>query len=152
MAIECKAAFEALLEADPAELTGRSDSELAVHVRECERCGAVAAHLLAGQERLAAALVELRPQTDVAAALNAVRGRVLRRQALQRVWQWGPVAAAAALAAAMVLQALPAARITPRETDRAVSQVEEPLLEAPSGENVVVFETRDRSAKVIWFY
>ncbi|MGD8697679.1 MAG: hypothetical protein PVJ43_00230 [Gemmatimonadales bacterium] len=150
MDISCKAAFDALLEADPAELTGRGDSELAVHVRECERCGAVAAHLLAGQERLAAALVELRPSTDVATALNTVRSRGRRRQALQRVWQWGPVAAAAAIAAAMVLQALPAARMVPGEGVPAVSQAE-PLLEVPSGRNVMVFETRDRSAKVIWF-
>ncbi len=62
----------------------------------------------------------------------------------------GPVAAAAALAAAMVLHALPA-RMMEGERAPAVAQVE-PLLEVPSGEKVMVFETRDRSAKVIWFY
>ncbi len=150
MASKCDAAFEALLEADPVELAGRGDSDLAAHVRECERCGAVAANLLAGQEQLAEALIELRPRTDVAAALQSVHERGRRRLAWERVSRWGPVAAAAAIAAAMVLQALPAARMVPGERVPAVSQAE-PLLEVPSGQNVMVFETRDRSAKVIWF-
>jgi anti-sigma-K factor RskA len=150
MAIKCDAAFEALLEADPVELAGRGDSDLAAHVRECERCGAVAANLLAGQTQLAQALLELRPRTDVAAALMSLRVRGRRRLVWERVSRWGPVAAAAAIAAAMVLQALPAARMVPGESVPAVSQAE-PLLEVPSGQNVMVFETRDRSAKVIWF-
>jgi len=150
MAIKCDAAFEALLEADPVEVAGRGDSELASHVRECERCGVVAANLLAGQEQLAAALTELRPRTDVTAALMSLRVQGRRRLAWERVSRWGPVAAAAAIAAAMVLQALPAARMVPGEGVPAVSQAE-PLLEVPSGQNVMVFETRDRSAKVIWF-
>jgi anti-sigma factor RsiW len=150
MAISCNTAFEALLEAEPAELAGRVDSDLAVHVRECERCGAVAASLLAGQEQLAGALVELRPRTEVAEALNALRARRGRKLAWERAWRWGSVAAAAAIAAAMVLRALPTARMMPGESVPAVSQAE-PLLEVPSGQNVMVFETRDRSAKVIWF-
>jgi hypothetical protein len=40
--------------------------------------------------------------------------------------------------------------MVPGEGVPAVSQAE-PLLEVPSGRNVMVFETRDRSAKVIWF-
>jgi hypothetical protein len=150
MAINCHTAFEALLEGEPAELAGRGDSELAVHVRECERCGAVAAKLLVGQEQLAGALVELRPRTDVSAALSAVHARGRSKLAWERAWRWGPVAAAAALAAAMVLQALPARMMEGGNVP--VAEQMEPLLEAPSGENVMVFETRDRSAKVIWFY
>ena len=30
--------------------------------------------------------------------------------------------------------------------------VDEPLVEAAAGQNVMVFETSDQSAKVIWFY
>ncbi|MGD8866391.1 MAG: hypothetical protein PVI01_02155 [Gemmatimonadales bacterium] len=150
MATDCDKALERLLEADPAELAGRGDSELASHVRECDRCAAVGARLLAGQEPLAAELTEWRPRTDVGSALRAVHARRGRTLHWERVWRWAPVAAAAALAAAMVLQALPS-RMVEGGRVPAVAEVE-PLLEAPSGENVLVFETRDGSTKVIWFY
>lgn len=150
MATDCDKAFERLLEADPAELAGRGASELALHVRECDRCAAVGARLLAGQQQLAAALTEWRPRTEVGAALSAVRARRGRSANWERVWRWAPVAAAAVLAAAMVWRALPSGMVE-GERVPAVAEVE-PLLEVPSGENVLVFETRDKSAKVIWFY
>jgi hypothetical protein len=150
MATDCNGILERLLEADPAELAGRGESDLALHVRECDRCATVAGRLLAGQEQLAAELAEWRPRSDVSAALVAVHARRGRRLAWERARRWGPVAAAAALAAAMVLQALPS-RVLEGERVPAVAEVE-PLLEAPSGENVLVFENRDHSTKVIWFY
>jgi hypothetical protein len=151
MAIDCDAALERLLEANPAELAGRDDSELAVHVRGCGRCQAVAARLLAGQEQLAGALGELRPRTDVGEALSTARARRSKALKWQRVSRWGPVAAAAVVAAVMVLQSLPAARMIEGENVRAPAQME-PLVEAAAGQNVLVFETGDQSAKVIWFY
>lgn len=151
MAIDCAAAYERLLEANPAELAGRDDSELAVHVRECGRCQAVAARLLAGQEQLAGALGALRPRTDVGEALNAARARRSKVLRWQKASRWGPVAAAAVVAAVMVLQSLPAARMMEGENIPAPAQME-PLVEAAAGQNVLVFETSDQSAKVIWFY
>lgn len=151
MDADCKNELERLLTADPAELAGRIDSDLALHVRECERCAAVAARLLAGQGQLAASLIELRPRTEASVALAAVHARRDRKLVWERAWRWGPVAAAAALAAAMVLEALPSRTLEGGRSPVGAAQVE-PLLEAPSGENVMVFETRDRSAKVIWFY
>lgn len=150
MDADCRHQLDRLLAADPAELAGRGDSDLALHVRECNRCAAVAARLLAGQEQLAASLIELRPRTEASVALAAVHARRGRKLAWESAWRWGPVAAAAALAAAMVLRALPSRTMEGGRVPVAEIQVE-PLLDAPSGENVMVFETRDRSARVIWF-
>jgi anti-sigma-K factor RskA len=151
MAINCDNAFERLLEADPAELAGETDSELAVHVRECARCQAVATELLAGQVQLASALGELCPAMNVSEALSVAYAR--RRKALrwERTWRWGPVAAAAVLAAAMVLGSLPADRMVEGDI-AAVPAAAEPLVEEATSQGVLVFETRNQSAKVVWFY
>jgi anti-sigma-K factor RskA len=151
MGTNCDTALERLLEADPAELAGQGDSELATHVRECSRCQMVAARLLTGQEALAGALNVLGPPTEVGEALSAVRAR--RRKLLRReqAWRWGPVAAAATVAAAMVLGSLPAGRTVEGEMVQAPAQIEA-LVEAAPGQNVMVFESSDQSAKVIWFY
>ena len=156
MAMECKSALELLLEAGPAELAGQGDSELAAHVRECERCGAVASRLLEGQEELAGALAELGPRTDVEEALSIVRAR--RRGMGWRRYGWRlatPLAAAAVLAvlllAVLLLARLPNGRM-PGEMVQLPAPPIEPAVEVPLAQNVMVFETRDRSAKVIWFY
>ncbi len=151
MAMKCDDAFDRLLEADPQELTGRTDSDLAVHVRGCARCQVVASELLAGQVQLAGELAKLRPRPDVSEALRLTRARWRRTRRLERAWHWGPVAAAAVLAAAMVLSSLPAGRMV--EGDIAtVPTTLEPLVEEATSRNVLVFEARDRSAKVVWFY
>ena len=151
MAINCDAAFERLLEADPAELAGQGDSELAVHVRECARCQTAGAKLLGGQEQLAAALTQMVPHTDVDRALSAARVRRSKAQRRQQFWQWGPVAAAAAIAGVMILQALGGTPMLEGEIGPVPASIE-PLVEAPADQNVMVFETSDQSAKVIWFY
>jgi len=143
--------LELLLAAEPAELAGQGDSELAAHVRECKRCGAVAARLLEGQEQLAGALAELGPRTDVEAALSVARAR--RRSIRWRRGGWrvaAPLAAAAALAL-LFLARLPDGRM-PGEVVLLPAPRIESVVEAPLAQNVVVFETRDRTAKVIWFY
>lgn len=149
--MECKSALELLLEAEPAELAGQGDSELAAHVRECERCGAVAARLLEGQEQLAGALAELGPRTDVEEALSIVRAR--RGGIAWRRYGWrlaAPLAAAAVLAV-LLLARLPDGRMPGKMVQLPAPRIE-PAVEAPLAQNVMVFETRDRSAKVIWFY
>jgi hypothetical protein len=151
MAINCDAAFERLLEADPAEIAGQGDSELAVHVRECARCQAVGAKLLGGQEQLAVALTQIVPHTDVDRALSAARARRSKAHRWQQFWQWGPVAAAAAIAGVMILQALGGTPMLEGEIGPVPAAIE-PLVEAPADQNVMVFETSDQSATVIWFY
>ena len=151
MGINCDTAYERLLEADPAELVGQGDSELAVHVRECTRCQAVGTKLLAGQEQLAMALIGYRPATDVERALSAARARRAKARTWGWAWQWGPVAAAAVAAGVMILQSVTGSRMM----DTAIAMVPpaiEPLVEVAADQNVMVFETKDESAKVIWFY
>jgi len=151
MAINCDAAFERLLEADPVELAGKGDSEVAVHVRECARCQAVGAKLLEGQGQLAGALTQMVLHTDVDQALSAARVRRSKARRWQQFWQWGPVAAAAAIAGVMILQALGGNAMLEGEV-LSVPAAIEPLVEASAGQNVMVFETRGQSTKVIWFY
>jgi hypothetical protein len=50
----CTQMLERLIEADPDALAGRGSSDVAAHVRECARCGAVARQLLADTSLLAA--------------------------------------------------------------------------------------------------
>lgn len=151
MAINCDAAYERLLQADPVELAGRSDSELASHVRTCPRCEAVAEQLLAGQVQLANALAELGPRTDVGDALSAVRARRRAVSKWELVRGWAPIAAAAAIAAMMVLQSVGGGAMMEGEVAPLRAAIE-PLVEAPATQNVMVFETSDKAAKVIWFY
>jgi anti-sigma factor RsiW len=153
MTIDCRVALERLLDAEPAELEGRGDSELAAHVRGCTRCGALAARLTRGQAELARALDALGPRLDVEAALAAVRVRPLRASAWRRTVAWGtPLAAAAVLASVILVRGWNRGPSLPNEMlPRSVAAIE-PLVEAPAAGNVLVFETKDQSAKVIWFY
>ncbi len=107
--------------------------------------------MLAGQERLAAALGELRPATGVEQALNLTRARRSKAPRWQRVWQWAPVPAAAAAAALMIVQSLGGGRLTDSPVVLAPAMAE-PLVEVETDQSVMVFESRDQSSKVIWFY
>ena len=152
MGISCNTAFERLLEADPVELEGRGDSELAAHVRECRRCSAVAAKLLEGQERLATELNGMSPGVAVERALAAARARRRQKPGWRRVLRWAaPLAAAAAVAGVFFLRTPDTSRMPGEIVLRPVPRIE-PLVEMPVGRNVMVFETKDESAKVIWFY
>lgn len=153
MAMRCDAALERLLEADPAELAGQGDSELATHVRDCERCGAVAAKLLDSQERLATALNDMGPRVGVDEALATIRPQRSGASARWRsAWRWAaPLAAAAAAAGIFFATQTDTSRMPGELVMRPAPRVE-PLVEMASAQNVMVFETNDRSAKVIWFY
>lgn len=161
MGIECDRAFELLLEADPAELTPSGEGELSDHLRECGRCRHVATRLLKGQLELGRALDGVGPRLGVEEALIRARATARRRSRLGRAWRWGAPLAAAAVLAGLLVTRGPA----PPESNRGaarpspVARAEplplapmEPLVQAPADRNVMVFETSDRSAKVIWFY
>jgi hypothetical protein len=152
MAIECAKALELLLEADPAELTGSGDSKLAAHVRECARCGAVGLRLLDEQERLSRELAELEPRVGVEDALQAARRLRVSRGRRRRAWRVAAPLAAAAAVAAVFLARGPEAGRMPGEVMALPAKRIEPLVEVSDAQNVMVFETRDRSTKVIWFY
>jgi anti-sigma factor RsiW len=152
--VNCDVALERMLEADPDELAGRGDSELALHVAGCARCGAVAAELLAGQETLAAGLRSLEGGRDVEVVLDGVRRAAARRRRRRRLLSRvaAPLAAAAALALLVVgdrgSQVRPQASLPPRA---AVSRPEQTVRLAPNT-NAVVFETDNPKITVVWFY
>ncbi|UCF18479.1 MAG: hypothetical protein JSU87_11070 [Gemmatimonadota bacterium] len=152
MAIDCTTALELLLEAEPADLDGSASSELSVHVRECARCRAVGQELLVQQDRLSRELAALRPAVGVEDALQKARRERMRRSRRRQAWRLAaPLAAAAAVAAVFLARGPEAGRMPGEVVALPASRIE-PSVEVSAGQNVMVFETRDRSAKVIWFY
>ncbi len=85
--MKCENGLVLLLEAEREELEGRGTSEVAAHVRECARCGAVAARLLADTQVLAAHV-----------AARSVGERSARRSVSRPFVFGGALAAAAAIA------------------------------------------------------
>lgn len=152
MAIDCEAALARMMEAEPGELAGEAETELTGHLRRCARCSAVAAGLLEGEAELNRALGSLRPRTNVEEALDRAR-RARSRVARRSAWPVAlALAAAAALAGILFLRPTPFETL-PRSDVPVVERWEErPFVAPQANRNVLVFETRDRSAKVIWFY
>jgi hypothetical protein len=89
--MKCENSLVLLLEAEREELEGRGTSEVAAHVRECARCGAVAARLLADTQVLATHIA-----THVAA--RGVEARAARRSVSRPLVFGGALVAAAAIA------------------------------------------------------
>lgn len=143
-------AMERMLEADPDELVGESDTPLAAHVQKCERCNALGRRLLEEQTTLARAIEEIRPR---AAATEATDRALGGRGTGSSRWGWGavlvPLAAAAAVAALLLW--------TPREGS--VRRAEPPIavepgparvsIDVPEG-GAVVFATRDPAVTLVW--
>jgi anti-sigma factor RsiW len=170
--MECEAAREQLLVADVDELFGTGDSPLAHHIRRCERCRTLANRILADQQALDRALTELSRErspdvvvTTPPVGRQADDGAIGRR----RLWRRAlPLAAAAVLAALLLLP--PALRREslnmPGDTlgDVAVVSIDQSgdrsgdrgraslQVEAPAEGRMAVFETRDPSITVVWFY
>jgi hypothetical protein len=88
--MKCKDNLVLLLGAEREELEGRGTSALAMHVRECARCGAVAARLVA-DTRVLAAEVAARP----------ARAHMRRISAAPLIWG-GSFVGAAVLALLMI--------------------------------------------------
>ncbi len=89
----CNAMIERMLEADADELLGHGATPLAVHLRECARCRAVASQLVAETRSLTVALGHARPP------IPAPPGRV--RPGMGPV-RWGPAAGGILVAAVAV--------------------------------------------------
>lgn len=78
MTTTCRAMVDRMLEADLDELNGRGDAVLAMHVRECARCRAVANRLVQDTDALGGAIrsVHRAPARGVARGRSAVSHRV----------------------------------------------------------------------------
>ncbi|MBI4546125.1 MAG: hypothetical protein HY703_13075 [Gemmatimonadetes bacterium] len=153
--MKCESALDQLLEAEPAELRGEGDSDLAAHVRACPRCRAVTERLLLEQDSLGQLLTSLRPARDaeqaLARTLDAARAPQLARGL--RTWAALPLAAAAALAALLLLRRQDAGQLAEPLLQAAAARREPPpMVAAPPGKGVIVFHTGNPDIAVIWFF
>lgn len=169
----CTPFRELMLEADPAELRGEGNGDLARHLRVCEPCSRVAALLLEETARLDA-LLEEAPDVDVAGILaragvssapsgpasEAVRpamaasaasvpGRLGMRFPRRRLWI--PLVAAAALAAILLLRA-PWVRSPTASVAAAPESAAPPVVEPAAGQDAAILRTDDPEITVIWLF
>ncbi len=142
-----------LLEADPLELDGESDSELARHVAVCAECAAAAAAILAARRELDRAL-STRPDFDpgvlVTSALEAPPARKGRT-----VPRWVPLLAAAAVAGLLLVPRIdrgPAGPATSGPAGAFMPALRPPDVAAPAGTDFAVLGTDDPDITVIWLF
>jgi hypothetical protein len=145
---------ERLLEADPQELRGEGQTELARHLSRCAGCMALAQTILDGHRALDRGLSAICRDRAVEPLMERIRASE-RRSHPRFSWRWAVPATAAAVLVGLLLvrpsQFEPGSR-DPWVPTQSVSWSKEGFIEAPSGQTMLVFETEDRSAKVIWFY
>jgi anti-sigma factor RsiW len=143
-----------MLEADPEELAGQRDSELADHIAQCSRCGAVAAEILAGQALLAAGIKHVETVGGVDAMLPAVRRVTAQRNKRRMLARFAvPLAAAAAFVLLVLGDREPAAIEMDPSVQLATSRpLPEQTIRLSPNTNAVVFKTSNPKITVVWFY
>jgi len=143
----CDDVRERLLEADLPRLQGDDSSDLAIHLRMCEACRAVASQLVAGEAELRQALERLEPEASAEqAALRAMREARARNR--RRPLAVSVLAAAAGLAA-LVLFRTDHQNVSPSPLPPAEAR---PLVEARVGQDVIVYHTANPNVVVLWLY
>src|SRR5437763_8847427 len=148
--MRCAEARERMLEAERTDLSGATESELSLHLRECARCRRAANRILEAERELWGALAAATPVRGAEEAVGTVRRRAQRRR---WVWRVAPLAAAAGLAVALlarreqVQQSLPPASAPSIRSGRSGLAVE-----GPPGRSVAVFQTDNPDIVVIWFF
>jgi len=148
--MDCTTARARLLEAEPRDLRGEGDGDLAAHLRQCAACRARAGAILAGYAELDAALRTLAAPARAADVipLRPRRAR-LRRWALP-----GSAAGLAAAAAIALLLARPQAPARPHPTADQIAKAifpKAPVARA-EGRSVAVMQTNDPGVTVVWIY
>lgn len=148
MTMDCAAARELLLEADPAELSGDGDSPLAAHLRDCAACRARADAILAGQAGLDAALRTLASPSPGPKVIPLRPRRAMR---------FAPAAAslvalAATVAAVMLARPHPAPRGASADDIARMLFRAPPVARAAAGQSVAVLQTSDPGVTVVWIY
>ena len=146
MTLDCAAARERLLEAEPEELDGTAETPLARHLATCAPCAARARAILEGEAALDQALARI--------SRTAVSGDVTRPPSsrLRRVARWAAVPLAAAAAVAVVWSATRRPPPPAIPDARVVLEEPVPFVEAPEGRPVGVFETAQPGITVVWFF
>ena len=150
--MKCDEAYPLLLEADPTELRGETDSPLSEHVRSCIRCRTMAQRIGQEEERLRTLLATVRPRVsaDEAGKRAAWEARLRRRR---RVWYGlAPVATAAGIAGILLVSSGGPTPGPIGEPTTTAPQALPPVVEAASSQNVAVFETENPSIVVVWAF
>ena len=154
----CGRPVEVLLRAERDELDGTGFTELAGHIRACERCGALARSILAGYETLNDAL---EPGVELSAPRIVALGRARADAGVRRRPWWRlsmpPTWAAATATAASIAAVL--ALVLPEQQDPRLDPVWQPPAIAASApvvsaphHNVAVIQTDDPDITIIWLY
>ncbi len=154
----CGRPVQALLRAERDELDGSGTTELARHIRACERCSALARSILAGYETLNDTL---EPAVELNAPRIVALGRARADAGVRRWSRWRlsmpPTWATATAAAASIAAIL--ALVLPQPQDPLLEPVWQPpatvartpVVSAPH-HNVAVIQTDDPDITVFWFY
>jgi hypothetical protein len=135
--MNCLEARQVMLTAEPAELRGLGQTELASHIRSCQACGQAAQRVLLATDLLAAKLDSTARAT-----------RKPARWSRQPAWLALPIAAALA---AVLVSRRPDELVLPRvgnlqDVKRPVVQ---PVVNAPANRNVAVFKATEKIT-VVW--
>ena len=142
----CAMAREQLLEADLDELSGKGSSALALHLRTCARCNALAEHLLREERALDRALWQLSPRRGLEEALQD-------RKPFRHWWRLAvPLATAAMIALLVAGPWRPPPVAGPPVVAEGVRAPAGISVSASVRKNAVVFKTDDPKVTVIWFF
>jgi hypothetical protein len=154
--MSCRDIRQAMLEADPAELTQAQNSPLARHLLDCSRCREAASAILEAEHALAAELQRLVPEPDLdfviregsAAGVEGIGPLGKGRLSAIRKTTLLPLALAAGLAALLLLRepSLPGAPFTPPDRSAAFE------VEPSPDQNVMVLATKDPTITVVWLF
>jgi predicted anti-sigma-YlaC factor YlaD len=150
--MKCEEAYPLLLEADPDELRGESDSLLSEHLRSCARCRMVAERISREEERLRFALDAVRPRASTEeAGKRAAREAHLRGR--REIWHGlAPIAAAAGLAGILFVSTAGPTSEPLGEHTTTAAQTLPPVVEAAPGQQVAVFDTDNPNIVVVWSF
>ena len=148
----CEAWARRLVVASLEELSGRADTELSRHVRDCARCAAEARKIVAANAALRVAMSS--PEVDAAQLIERARHVETgeQRPAAHRLARaprmlWGALAASMAAATVAVVLLLQPSTLEPLPpADRS-----QPLVDA-ADYNLVVMPTRNPDITILWFY
>jgi anti-sigma factor RsiW len=145
--MNCPAALDLMLEAEPADLAGITDSELSRHIEGCPPCRAAANRILEAERSLRETLAAAAPRRTTAEVLH-LTGQ--RRRRTGRLWQLGSLAAAAGLAGLVLtrhhaIELVPPPPVSPPPSPRIA-------VAAPHGRSVAVLQTDNPDVVVIWFF
>lgn len=158
--MKCAEAREAILAADPRELDGTVESDLAGHLDECARCREWGDALLRGEAWLALALSRAVPELDLDLILDLAEsegsgsrrwaprhGRLMPRSKPFRVGL--PLAFAAGLAALALFRgppSLPGPPFVPSQDHIGLE------VEVPPDRSVALLATNDPTVTVLWIF